>query len=263
MKKLKGIFIILIVLLSYSIFSEENLIKNGSFEENDGKLTFFWETNTWKNNADIVKFYLEKSNAYSGKYCFTIENLEEDDSKLLQNVRVKPNTYYKLSCMIKAEGIGVERLGANITVLNIFGSSNDYKDTNGKWNYAEVYGVTGSDQQDMTVSLRLGGYSNINTGKASFDDVKLVELEGKPDNINIINFYKEDVHVEEKVHEKNNDNKTKEENKNNFQNNVPIIVLIFLFFLLLFYLVYEYYIKRYIKGKSAEDEKGDDEKEED
>ncbi len=39
-------YIILLILILQNIFTEENLIKNNSFEKNDGKLPANWKTDT-------------------------------------------------------------------------------------------------------------------------------------------------------------------------------------------------------------------------
>jgi Gpi18-like mannosyltransferase len=169
----------------------ENLLKNGSFEDISDSLPSVWSTDIYGNDSTSVRFFVENKGAYDGSNYVTVENIRPNDAKLIQTVKVKPNTVYKLSCRIKAEGIGENALGANITVLHILETSKDFKDTGGKWEYVEFYGRTGKKQDNLIITARLGGYGNINTGKASFDDFRL-EQEIAPPDAKIANLYKEE-----------------------------------------------------------------------
>ena len=167
----------------------ENLIQNGSFEKSRNALPLSWATDIWGTDTDGVKFFLEDGDAPSGNRYITIQNIRPNDSKLVQRVKVKPNSLYRLACWIKTEGVGKGTKGANITVLDIVVTSQDLKDTKGAWKHVELYGRTGPDQKQLAVSIRLGFYGNINTGKASFDDVSLEQIRSAPKGVEVINFY--------------------------------------------------------------------------
>ena len=182
-----------VVILSLSIHSrilgQENLIQNGSFETPNENLPAMWETHSWKQDPNIAKFYGESTGAHLGERYITIENIKPDDSKLIQHVKVKPNTLYKLSCWIKAEGIQENQLGANISALGILETSTNVKDTGGNWQYIELYGKTGPEQKRLSVTARLGGYGRLSKGKASFDDFRLAEIGAAPPGVRIINLF--------------------------------------------------------------------------
>ena len=169
----------------------ENLLKNGSFEDISDSLPSVWSTDIYGKDFTGVRFFVENKGAYDGNNYVTIENIRPNDAKLIQTVKVKPNTVYKLSCRIKAEGIGENALGANITVFYILETSKDFKDTGRKWEYVELYGRTGKKQDNLIVTARLGGYGNLNTGKASFDDFRL-EQDIAPSNVKVVNLGKEE-----------------------------------------------------------------------
>jgi Gpi18-like mannosyltransferase len=173
------------------LHADENILRNGDFEDIAGGLPHMWSTDIYGEDHAGVRFYVESQGAYSGNNYVTIENIRPNDSKLTQYLTVKPNTIYKFSCWIKAEGIGDKALGANITVLDILETSRDFKDAEGNWEYVEFYGRTGIKQKHITVTARLGGYGNLNTGKASFDDYKVEQVSTTPAGVKVINLFRE------------------------------------------------------------------------
>jgi dolichyl-phosphate-mannose-protein mannosyltransferase len=169
---------LIVLLLCVVLYSEENLVLNGDFEDIYLNLPVHWTKEAWQNKESVTHYYSETDYPFSGNYYVTIENLQPNDARLVQTVVVKPLTVYRLSCYIKAKNVGQKRTGANLSVMHpdFFDTSEDLKDTGGNWEYTEFYVRTGPKQETMTVAIRLGGFGNDNTGKASFDDFKLVEV---------------------------------------------------------------------------------------
>lgn len=167
----------------------KNLLKNGDFELLRGSELLGWQTDIYGDNTGSVRFCAVRGGAFSGDYYVTIENLAANDGKFMQLVRVKPDSLYKLSCMVKAAGVGQQGKGANITVLGIVKSSRDLKDTAGKWEEVELYGRTGPTQEEMTVTVRLGGYAAVSTGKACFDDFRVQRVTNLPAGTKAVRLY--------------------------------------------------------------------------
>ncbi|MFC2155325.1 glycosyltransferase 87 family protein [Acidobacteriota bacterium] len=167
----------------------KNLLKNGDFEQLRGNKLLGWETDLYGPDKDSVRFSAARGGAFSGDHYVTIENAKANDGKFVQSVKVKPDTLYKLSCMVKAEGVGRKGKGANITVLSIFKTSRDVKDTSGKWNKIVLYGSTGPSQKEMAVSARLGGYGAVSIGKACFDDFRVEEVAEVPAGTKPVKLY--------------------------------------------------------------------------
>jgi dolichyl-phosphate-mannose-protein mannosyltransferase len=181
--------LLIIVMLHSTPRAAENLVNNGGFEEFTSELPSGWFKDVWDANEENTRFYSSQKDAKSGTNCLVIENKVKNDSKLVQNVPVKADTVYKLSCWIKAENIGQDAKGANIGVLYITETSEDFKDTHGEWRYIEFYGRTGKDQKELKVMARLGGYSSINVGTAYFDNFSVEEIKEVPDNVQVVKFY--------------------------------------------------------------------------
>ncbi len=163
-----------------------NLILNPGFEEVDGNSPHFWVSGSW---AGKGIFSVEDGTGIGGSRCVCIVNETPDDSRFKQQIQVKPSTYYKLSCWMKAENAGQDNKGANLSIEGLLDTTRDIRGTSADWEYAELYGVTGSKQQTLIVTLGLGGYSSINTGKAWFDNVAVEELKEAPANVNVVNLF--------------------------------------------------------------------------
>lgn len=62
-------------------------------------------------------------------------------------------------------------------------------DSPDEWQYVELYGVTDTDQHEVTVYARLGGYSGESFGTAMFDDLSLVKVDAPPEGIVASRWY--------------------------------------------------------------------------
>lgn len=183
LKKMKIFFFVTLITMSLStnIFAEGNLIKNGSFEEEQGGIPTNWMYHSYVKDDGAAEFKIETDGANSGNKCVTIVNNVENDSRCIQVINAQPNKKYKLSCYIKAENIGDSGNGAILSVEGQVAASNTLRNTNGKWEYVELYAATGDGIDSFKVTVGVGGYGAMSTGKASFDDVTVEEVNSIPD----------------------------------------------------------------------------------
>ncbi|MBN2441395.1 MAG: glycosyltransferase family 39 protein, partial [Spirochaetales bacterium] len=191
------IIILLIVFLfgcSGPIDESEELIVNGNFENKTGDIPTAWRTDAYEISRRTIHFSVKSGSAHSGNFYAAIENVTAADSRLIQNVKVEPNSYYKLSGWLKGEDVpsdGRGPKGANISIIGVVASTGNIKNETDKWTYVELYGKTGPNQHTLTVACRLGGYGEESIGKAYFDDISLRRLGGNPLGKNVENFYQD------------------------------------------------------------------------
>lgn len=156
-----------------------NLIKNGGFETLDGDLPANWTPGRWFGDEGVS--YLELSDdAYEGEHSILVENVEENDARFEQTISVLPNSTYRFSCMVKAEGCDESTNGASISFKDTFTYSDMVYDTHGQWQEVVFYGTTGPKQRELTVMLRVGGYGRLGVGKAWFDDLQVTYVKALP-----------------------------------------------------------------------------------
>jgi dolichyl-phosphate-mannose-protein mannosyltransferase len=232
MKKLIS-YLLLFFIVPFS-FAQDNILYNADFEILEGSLPQGWAAHTYTDNPEAVKFSMGHEDAYSGRNYIIIENLQPEDAKLMQTVEVEPDTTYKISCYAKVFYMGEGGAGANLSLLDIQGRSVDLKDTGGRWVQLELYGRTGPEQRSLTVTLRVGGYGLMNTGKAFFDDVIMHKVAHVPEGMSVINFFPEPKAAEQQPREQ----------KQKRTQSIPVTVLIALLFLAAAFYLYQHVVKR-------------------
>ena len=185
-KTLALLFFLLLVLAPVLGMAEGNLLSNGGFERLDelGDPEG-WYTNTYRNEAGYSRLQITDEKAHSGSYSALIQNASLNDARYITTVRVEPNSYYRLSGYVLVERMEDEGNGANFGIEDLYTSSTGLYDTDGQWQYLEWYGKTGPEQKEITLGVRLGGYSAESVGKAYFDDIELVKVEASavPDDV--------------------------------------------------------------------------------
>ncbi|MFZ5973959.1 MAG: phospholipid carrier-dependent glycosyltransferase [Bacillota bacterium] len=162
-----------------------NLVQNPSFEQTDADtgLPEGWNTDAWLKGENDSVFSVETADARDGQNCVHIENVSANDARFIQTIQVEPDTLYRLSAYIKASDVPKGNTGASFGVMDMKGSLLDVDDTFGEWQHFEFYGRTGGQQTEMTIALRLGGYSHTTTGKAWFDNVLVEQIDKLPEGV--------------------------------------------------------------------------------
>lgn len=179
MRKVFAVFIaaLLLVLVAPAAAAVDGeLLYNGDFAVSSDlqDLPAGWYLDAWI--PDGSDAYMQEE--ADGGTSVVLDNFQENDARICQRVEVQPNTCYKLSCDIYAQGI-LGGTGATISVLDTFSSSEQFFDTDG-YQHAELVGVTGPDQTELVLALRIGGYGSLSSGQASFQNVSMTEENNPP-----------------------------------------------------------------------------------
>lgn len=172
---LTGIIIISLITL-LPCFGADNLAENPSFDEEDGTMPKGWQIVLSRQDPGVTEFKYENSGGHSGGKFVTIVNHSLNDARLKQEISIKENSIYKISCWIKTYNLDANQKGANISLDGKLETSMDIRGTNGKWEYNEMYVKTGTGVSSMIITVGIGGYGSETTGQASFDDVVVEEI---------------------------------------------------------------------------------------
>lgn len=184
------LFILLLLLpmcLTAPAMAEDNLLKNGSFEEATDGWPKNWKKDMWIEDIGITYLSLETSGR-DGGLCARVENVMANDARFAQTVSVKPHTVYRLHGYIKAQRCDPLGAGANISILDCYEDFPCLYETDGEWIEVESFIKTDEGQKSIRVAARLGGYSADNTGIAWFDDLSLQIADSVPEGASIINL---------------------------------------------------------------------------
>ena len=193
MKRRTRALLALLLLLCFSCAATaeagENLLKNGDFSLVNGDDPENWRRDMWLTDSGVSLLSVDPD-GYEGN-CVTVVNVDENDARFAQTVRVKPDTVYRVSGMIRASGCDEDGYGATLSIEDVFVYSDGLYDTDGQWEYVELYGRTGPKQSTLTVFGRVGGYGMLSRGTASFDNLAVTQADAVPDDAIVYEFYRE------------------------------------------------------------------------
>ncbi len=174
----------LLFLYASASAGSENLLSNGGFEEVVASgMPEGWFASAYRNQAGYSRMAATDEFAHTGRYSVVVENASSNDARFTCTAKVNPESLYKLSGYVLVENMEDTGNGANFGVEGIYSFSEGLFDTNGEWQYLEWYGETGEDQTEVTIGVRVGGYSAESTGKAYFDDIVLEEVDQLPEHV--------------------------------------------------------------------------------
>jgi dolichyl-phosphate-mannose-protein mannosyltransferase len=175
-------FAIIITFLTQAALSgaDQNLVQNPSFEETVNGNPSIWSEVTWVNDPGITSFGIDTAKPHSGKSSGFIVNKKENHARFVQVITVSENSMYKFSAWIRTENVGDALLGAGIGITDKLEFGGDIRKTSDGWKQAEIYVKTGAGINFISIMLSLGTYGALNTGKAWFDDISIVETDTIP-----------------------------------------------------------------------------------
>ena len=165
------------LMLAFALCScaeSENLLANGGFEIITSSGTpADWYATAYRSQVGYSRITVTDEQAYAGRYSAMVENASSNDARFTCTVQVEPESLYRLSGYVLVESMEDTGNGANFGIEGIYSFSDGLFDTNGLWQYLEWYGETGENQTEVTIGVRVGGYSAESIGKAYFDQLVL------------------------------------------------------------------------------------------
>ncbi len=192
MRKLLPIFLVFLLLAPSVLAEGGGLLVNGSVDEvSAAGYPVGWYQDMWFTQEGVSALSV-KDGGVEGA-CLYVSSSSVNDARWAQDVSVEPNTVYRFSAMVRAEGIGAGGYGANLSIGGLSVYSEMLYDTDGEWVELSLTGRTGPEQTSMTVFARIGGYGdeNLNTGSAWFDDLSLEKVPDAEAGDVVYNFYAE------------------------------------------------------------------------
>ena len=159
--------LILCVVLQSAAFADGSLLSNADFSLPE--LPEGWDT---------VAYEAENYSVYTQNGALVIASAAENDVRVCQMIQVEPNTVYRLSAEISAEGVHGGR-GVCLSVDN-YTLDGSYAVSAGRtgsfdWTRETLIVRTGAKQSYINFALRLGSYSETSAGTARFRAAELVQ----------------------------------------------------------------------------------------
>ncbi len=150
-----------------------NLIRNASFEEATGEKPAGWTTQVWGGRGEFTFASIGRT----GSRSVQMSSDTGADISWSQNVRVKPNTDYRLVAWIKTENVRGAR-GALMNLHNLQPVRTHAVTGTKDWTKVECRFETAHHTR-IQVNCLFGGWGH-STGTAWYDDVRLIEIPDKP-----------------------------------------------------------------------------------
>lgn len=169
------------LILCFSLFAKDNLIINGSFEKEYLGNLFLWSTSARFQEGSTSHFGLSEEGALEGKRHVVVENKAPNASSFYQWIRVKPDSFYRISAYIKTSGLDRNGQGACISILGSSVISPGVHETHGFWQPVFLLGRSGKSQEVLGIALSLGTKGNFVSGMAYFDSVACISLDPESD----------------------------------------------------------------------------------
>lgn len=190
-KKTKGlkivnfIFTIIILAILFKLYGVYKKFNFNEFTKAEG-------------NIGITKFTRDSEIRYGKEDSYKIESQEYNDAIFYKKITVKPNTPYKLSCMVKTQDVENEEnkfgSGAQMSIVDTTECSESITGTI-DWQKLEFI-FDSKNREELEIGFRLGGNNSNSKGIAWFSDFKLEEgIKDNSNNWNIACFIMENVDV--------------------------------------------------------------------
>lgn len=154
-----------------------NLLNNGDFTRGTAKSCDGWRIDAWILSPTATEFrWILPQHGEPAE--LEIDTHHDNDARWVQTLPLGPGWYY-VSVEARTEKILPFFYGASISVLDDTIMSADLKRTN-DWTKLGFYLRIGPKGADVDIALRLGGFMNLNRGKAFFRRARVVKVAGPP-----------------------------------------------------------------------------------
>lgn len=150
----------------------------------------YYQTNNFNNfirsetNIYTSDFKRDKEVKYSDKRSYKIESPDYNDAMFYKSVKVKKNTPYKVTCMVKTNNVESKTensgIGAQIVIEGTTERSVAITGTH-EWTKIELI-FNSKNREELNIGFRLGGYLGEAKGEAWFSDFKIEEGSTQNDN---------------------------------------------------------------------------------
>jgi len=173
---------LLLILNLPALAQGQSLIRNGGFLEGDGDQPEAWSTEQWSQTLGTT-FGWSKSE--TGLGMVVIRNPVGNDARWIQNVRVQPDTWHRLSGTVRAVKV-VQGFGASLGILGGFEQAREIKGEDSGWQQVSMWFKTKPGQNQVTIACRLGNYGQIAAGEAYCTGIELTAVASPPLNADFV-----------------------------------------------------------------------------
>lgn len=159
----------------------ESFVQNGDLARGSGNTPEEWRTDRWDTSAGATDFMWQAPDGDKPGQA-GIKNVKPNDARFVQDLHVREQSWYHITGKVRTENVGQGAIGAYLSLMEGFQNSQDVKGTHPDWEAVELWVKTEKWQDRLTLAVRLGGYSSLNTGEAWFTDIAAEPVSGPAPN---------------------------------------------------------------------------------
>ena len=178
---------LLLLLLSSGPARADNLLVNGDLSKGSGNSPEAWRTLAWQKGPDFTTYAWHHSPAVPAE--LEISSTKPNDAYWTQMVHLAPG-WYHFTASIRAQGVSEAAAGANLGIVEDGIISRQLHGTT-DWQTVGFYLKVGGQEADVPLACRLGGFANLNTGKAFCRNLSVTKVEAPPENAGFIYYLDE------------------------------------------------------------------------
>lgn len=151
-----------------------------------------------ENIIRATKFTRDSKEKFANENSYKMESQDFNDAIFYKKIKVKPNTPYKLTCMVKTDNVvnqsGKNNGGAQISIYDTTECSESIIGTN-DWQQLKFI-FDSKNREEIEIGFRLGGNETKTKGTAWFSDFKLEQgIKDNSNNWNVACFIIKNVDV--------------------------------------------------------------------
>lgn len=159
-------------------------LKNGDFESGEGSNIEGWEIYDYQKTVDNPVTTIEIVSENGSKYA-VINSSSKNDARLVQTIKVKKNSYYKITVDVWLENVSeglnddIKGAGVNISTKGHSAHSASMYGTTEGWQTVTAYMHTGS-AKEVEFCICLGGFSAESPGLVRIDNINISKVSKAP-----------------------------------------------------------------------------------
>jgi hypothetical protein len=168
----------LVLLVTAGAARADTILFNGDLSKGTANSPADWQPRGWKHGSEytIYTWHHEPGAPAS----LEISSIKPNDAYWEQTVHLEPG-WYHFSASMRAEGVPDTAVGVNLSIVEDGIISRQLRGTTG-WETLDFYLKAGAHGAEVPFACRLGGFANLNTGKAFCRDLQVTKVTAPPPN---------------------------------------------------------------------------------
>jgi hypothetical protein len=153
-----------------------NLLANPKLSKGAGNSPDDWQTQAWQEGSEYSTYQWTHEEGRPGE--LSVTNIKANDARWAQSLNLTSG-WYHFSADVRAQNVGKDATGANLSIMEDGISSLDLKGTT-DWQSVGFYLKVGTKGADLELACRVGGFGSLNTGTVFCRNILMEKVAAPP-----------------------------------------------------------------------------------